>query len=281
MPARLAPRVLVEPGAVDRPERGDRARELGGGHRAGHLDQDLLLDAIRDAGDLADLGVGEPPCTELGDGERQRGQRAGDAEVLPRGAGGHRAGPAEPVRGRLQPLVEPHSLARVELREHQQELARGLGDHRGLVLDPSAEPLGVLAVEPRGRSGAGRRRVDVGAGRWWGDEGHDVLRPSDGSAVLQSSRERPGVDPHLRRCGSMPAVEERSRRREFARRRRRRTARRPRRTADGFALHEERSRGRARDEVRDGEEGARDDKGRRGGEHPLAIVSNANYYRSS
>ena len=161
LPAGLAHDILAEAGSVHRAEGGDGVGQLRRRHGAGEFDEGSLIDSVDEAGHLADLRVGKATDPEFGDGQRHPRQRAGHADVLPGSARRHGAGPAQPVRGGLQAVEPGKPFSGVEFTDHQEELARGLGDLRRLLLDPSAELLGVGAREPgtRLRLGSIRRAL--------------------------------------------------------------------------------------------------------------------------
>ena len=80
---------------------------------------DLILGS-GDSGQCPDLGVAELALGQRLGEQRQLGQRAGDADLLPRGMGIDAAGPAQPVGARQRPLCGP-DLAAVELGDEGEE----------------------------------------------------------------------------------------------------------------------------------------------------------------
>ena len=83
-----------------------------------------------DAGQRPDLGVAELALGQRLGEQRQLGQRAGDADLLPRGVGIDAAGPAQPVGAGQRPLGGP-DLSAVELRDEGEESGGGGVDVSG------------------------------------------------------------------------------------------------------------------------------------------------------
>ena len=86
-PAQLSPR--PDPGAIgvgDAAVGAGEPLQLPGRHREGHLGQVGLVVRVRDPGQRADLGVGEPGGGKLGPDQRQLRQGAGDPDMLAGGA---------------------------------------------------------------------------------------------------------------------------------------------------------------------------------------------------
>ena len=77
-----------------------------------------------DSGQRPDLGVAEFALGQRLGEQRQLGQRAGDADLLPGGMGVDTAGPAQPVCARQRALGSP-DLAAVELGDEGKQPVRG------------------------------------------------------------------------------------------------------------------------------------------------------------
>jgi hypothetical protein len=141
---------------VDPAPGADQALDVGGGAGEGEVEQLLLVVRGGDAGQGADLGVGDAAVAHgLGEA-RQVAEGAGDADMLAGWAEGEAGAPAEPVgAGAETPMeVAVPALALVELADEGEELVGGGGDLGGELGDPFAELFYVVAR----RSGAGSWR---------------------------------------------------------------------------------------------------------------------------
>ena len=99
-----------------------------------------------DAGQGADLGVAEFALGECIGEQRQFGQRAGDADLLPCGMGIDTTGPAQPVGAGQRPLGGP-DLAAVELGDEGEEAVGSGVDMGGESGDGSGKGIVVHGCE--------------------------------------------------------------------------------------------------------------------------------------
>ena len=105
-----------------------------------------------DAGQRPDLGVAEVALRQRLGEQRQLGQSAGDADLLPRGVGIDAAGPTQPVGTGQRPLGGP-DLAAVELGDEGKQPVRGGVDVGGKGGDGDGEGIVVHRGEIVGEDG--------------------------------------------------------------------------------------------------------------------------------
>jgi hypothetical protein len=110
------------------------------GRSRARKDQQLALDGRRgDTGECAHLGVGDLTAAHRLRQEWQRGERAGDAQLLARRAQVESRAPHQPVSAGVEADVPP--AARVELTQHHQQLVGGGRQLRRQLGDALAERL--------------------------------------------------------------------------------------------------------------------------------------------
>ena len=122
-PGQAAVALLVEPGAGGGAVAGDGGGELGGGGGEGELAQLGVIDQIDHAGRFADLGVRQSAFAERLTDRGHPTQGAGDPDVFASGAGGHRAGPGQPVREGCHAVPPADGVAGVEVADQLEQSA--------------------------------------------------------------------------------------------------------------------------------------------------------------